>query len=133
MKYIIGAFIGAIMGFMVYYISKYVVDKESEKWHEYGLYRFSLIIAMVIFTIAIIFKFNLEESIKFWTLGVVLILLGIIDYYTHYVYLRIIGIGAAAVIITTIVCEGTWMNLHINSTLWIGLLLFICAYFRGLS
>jgi len=135
MKYIFAVIIGAITGNLIYFISKYIVQQEEDRRFEYKLSRVSVIVAIVIFTIATTFKFNLlEELIKFWSLGVLLILIGIIDYYTVYVYLKLAAIGSVVVLVITIgaiECSGNWMQLYIKEAAIVGISLFISAFFTS--
>jgi len=130
MKYIICAVIGAVIGILLNKISKSIVDLEEDKISEYGIPRWSVVIVMVLFTVAIIFKFDSYEyeSIKYLFLGYLLFMVGIIDYYTHYVYLKTVILGGIIVILS-VVCLNE--QLYISSAIAIGIYLYVVAFLSG--
>ncbi|MEG2363138.1 MAG: hypothetical protein RSA57_03710 [Cetobacterium sp.] len=128
MEYGIGTVIGAVVGYLINRISKSIVNLEEDKISEYGLSKWIVMIVIVIFTVAIFFKFNPYESPKYLFLGYLLFMVGIIDYYTQFVYLKTIILGGVLVILSVICFRG---QLYISSAIGVGIYLSVAAFLSG--
>lgn len=88
-KLILGLIIGLVSGHIIAKLSKKFVYETDERIREYNLDKKILITATVSFTVAVLFKLNWIGFLQYGIVGLLLILIGTIDYYTHYVYVVI--------------------------------------------
>lgn len=128
MNLIFSLIIGVVSGDIIDRLSKKFINETEDRIKDYNLNKKIIIAATVIFTVAVFVKLNLIGFMQYGVIGLILILIGIIDCYTHYVYL---AISMPAVILSLIL--GVYFNgiysLMIQVPLF--LLLFIIAYFTN--
>jgi len=128
MKYIISCLISIVAALIIWRGSKYRVELEDEFKGNYNINIYVLIVVMGLFTMATIFKFELNNFIKYWVLGSVLIFTAITDYYTKYVYRTPIIIGYVLVILSIKIFSGP---LYILNAIGIAIYLSIMAWLTG--
>lgn len=128
MKYMISCLISIVAALIIWRGSKYRVELEDEFKGKYNINIYVLIVVMGLFTMATIFKFELNNFIKYWVLGSVLISTAITDYYTKYVYRTPIIIGYVLVILSIKVFSGP---LYILNAIGISIYLSIIAWLTG--
>lgn len=127
-KVIFGFILGIGSGYGIDLLSKKFVSETQDRINDYNLNKKIVITATVIFTVAIFIKLNWIGFLHYGVIGLALILIGIIDHYTHYVYL-IISIPTVILgVILGIYFNGIY-SLIIQVPLF--LLLFIIAYFTN--
>lgn len=82
----VGVTIGIVSGSIIEKLCLIYISETEDRVKEYKSNKIKVIIATVIFTVAILLKFNWIGFIHYGVVGLMLILIGIIDYHTHYVY-----------------------------------------------
>lgn len=91
--YLISLLVSILVSNIIYLISKDIVEKDPDKIREYSINKYMLNGAIAVFAIALYFKIGYIGLVVYGGTGAFLILIGIIDYYTRYVYLKIAVIG----------------------------------------
>lgn len=128
LKLVLGLILGAVAGYVIDRLSKRFINETEDRIKDYNLNRKVVITAIVIFTIADFLIFGWIGFLKYSLIGFVLLLIGIIDYYTHYVYLIIAIPGIIIALILGVYFNGVY-SIVIQIPLFF--ILFIMAYFSN--
>lgn len=101
-KLLIGIVLGAVLGLIINFISFRVINNDEERKKDFKKSKF-ILIAMVLITTAIVFKYNSIHSFNYVVATFFLVLIALIDKYTMYVYNFIANIGILSSLIVALI------------------------------
>lgn len=128
MKIFLSSIISVLTGFLVWKYSKALVENEMEFEGKYRVPAYVLSMIMFILNMIIFLRFELYLAIKIWLLCVVLLLTAIVDFYTHYVYLKPTLLFYFFMIMCLILLKD---NIHIAHSIFVAINFSIIAFFSG--
>lgn len=117
-----------MIGEIVFRVTKRIVDNDDDRVKEFNINRFLIIGVMAVIAMTLYFKYDIKTIIAYGGVGVFLISIGIIDYYTRYVYLKMAILGIIYAFIFGLNIYGIKYIIYI---LTISIFIIILAYFTG--